>query len=1095
MPSGSLVQGPDGNLYGTTAEGGPKGLGTVFSCSTNGLTPIWDVNFTGNSGAFLGSYSYAGLLSDGAGNFYGTAAAGGIHGDGSIFKISSTGSPTSLGSFSGTAGTLAGEYPYAGLVMGSDGELYGTASIGGKYNDGTIFKITTGGTVSNLVSFDATNGSHPYAGLIQASDGNFYGTTYDGGTNAGSALNYGTVFRLVTGGVKPLVTFNGANGSYPSAGLIQTGDGYLYGTTENGGAAGNWGTVFQMSTNGVLTSVIPFQMTNGVGPMAGLIQASDGNLYGTTPSGGSHGGGNVFCLTPGVFIVSQPMNEIVGAGAQAVFAVTAGGGQPLSYQWFDGSNSILHATNSTLVLSSVNDSNAGTYYVVVSNFSSSVTSSPVTLTIVDAPTFVSQASLTNSTILAGGSNIYSVTIGGTAPFSYQWSFNSNAIANANSASYTVSNATSLQAGSYQVVVSNMAGAITSMVAVLTVIAPPMIVTQPQNASISPGGQATFSVNATPVASLSYQWLENSAPISGATSSNLIASDAATYTVIVSDADGSVTSSPAILSILLPPWAATEPASSVSGSTAQLNSMVTPNSSPASVWFQWGTNVNYSNQTTPISVNSGSNVVFVTTTISGLYLSQPYHFRVVVSNSVGQVAGADQMFAISSLVTAWGDDSSGQTNVPSGLSNVVALAGGGYFSLALQTSGTVAAWGDNSDGELVVPPSVTDTIAIAGGYGFALALSGRGTVTAWGDNSHGQTNVPTGLGSTIAIAAGNYHALALSSTGNVTSWGSQTSVPAGLSNVVAIAAGGEHNLALLNNGTVIAWGLNDAGETNIPAGLSNVVAIATGGYNCLALLSNGTLVAWGAGTSSNGVSQNYGQSMVGGLGNVIAIAAGDLHTVVLTTNGLVTALGYNGDGETQVPVGLSNVVSIAVGGFHSLALSTAPLPIAVTLPPSQVSNNSAVFNAMVSPNSLAATAYFQWGTTTNYGITTTPINLAAGSPPLLFSNTITGLTPLTVYHYQLVATNASGVVHGADVAFVALASPVLTNLTFSVSLGIQFQFSGVANAGYSVIVSTDLIHWAVSPGTIDPITPGTYQFTDTSASSSGQRFYEVLRGQQ
>ena len=214
--------------------------------------------------------------------------------------------------------------------------------------------------------------------------------------------------------------------------------------------------------------------------------------------------------------------------------------------------------------------------------------------------------------------------------------------------------------------------------------------------------------------------------------------------------------------------------------------------------------------------------------------QPWARRMVVSlcllGTFSAEAGSQP-----GAVVAWGRNDSGQTNVPPGLSNVVAIAGGGAHSLALQNNGTVVAWGNNDFGQTNVPPGLSNVVAIAGGSYHSLALQNNGTVVAWGDNGFGQTNVPLGLSNVVAIAGGSYHSLALQNNGTVVVWGEQTNVPPGLSNVVAIAAGSDFSLALQNNGTVVAWGYNAYGQTNVPPGLSNVVAIAGGGDQSLAII--------------------------------------------------------------------------------------------------------------------------------------------------------------------------------------------------------------------------------------------------------------------
>ncbi len=296
---------------------------------------------------------------------------------------------------------------------------------------------------------------------------------------------------------------------------------------------------------------------------------------------------------------------------------------------------------------------------------------------------------------------------------------------------------------------------------------------------------------------------------------------------------------------------------------------------------------------------------------------------VLLNATGPVAALTV-----SPIAAWGNKGSGQTNVPAGLTNVVAIAAGDYHDLALRADGQVRAWGNkgfDDYGQATVPAGLSNVVAVAGGSWHSLALRRDGQVVAWGLNGHGQTTVPAGLNDVVAIAGGGWHSLALRSDGRVVAWGNngsgQTTVPAGLSNVVAIAAGENHSLALRADGQVVAWGNNGSGQTTVPVGLSNVVAIAAGGYHNLALQADTEVVAWGR--------DDYGEATVpAGLSNVVAVAAGGYHSLALRADGRVAAWGSNDDGQTRVPAGLSNVVAIAGGWMHSLALTgTVPLQFA------------------------------------------------------------------------------------------------------------------------------------------------------------------------
>jgi uncharacterized repeat protein (TIGR03803 family) len=187
-----------------------------------------------------------------------------------------------------------GQTPYAGVIQGNDGNLYGTTYFGGGSGFGTVFKVTPSGTETVLYSFaGGSDGEHPYAGVIQGSDGNFYGTTYQGGANG-----YGTVFKITPSGTETvLYSFAGgsSDGANPEAGLTQGSDGNFYGNTYLGGA-GNLGTVFEITPSGTETVLHAFAggSSDGANPSANLIQSSDGNLYGSTGAGGTSGDGTFF---------------------------------------------------------------------------------------------------------------------------------------------------------------------------------------------------------------------------------------------------------------------------------------------------------------------------------------------------------------------------------------------------------------------------------------------------------------------------------------------------------------------------------------------------------------------------------------------------------------------------------------------------------------------------------------------------------------------------------------------------------------------------------------------------------------------------------
>jgi uncharacterized repeat protein (TIGR03803 family) len=245
-----------------------------------------------NFNAGNGASPWAPVIQGTDGNFYGVTQYGGADSGGTVFKITPGGEMSNLYNFDNY------DYPFGALVQAADGNFYGTTSEGSNW--GTVFKITKKGKLTALHTFDGTDGTTPYAGLIQASDGNLYGTTYNGGASDTCPYDYGcgTVFKITgKGKLTTLYSFGGTDGEEPFAGLLQAADGNFYGTTSEGGTNG-YGTVFKITRKGTLTTLHSFDGTDGEFPSAGLVQATDGNFYGTTAAGGN-GNGTVFKITTG----------------------------------------------------------------------------------------------------------------------------------------------------------------------------------------------------------------------------------------------------------------------------------------------------------------------------------------------------------------------------------------------------------------------------------------------------------------------------------------------------------------------------------------------------------------------------------------------------------------------------------------------------------------------------------------------------------------------------------------------------------------------------------------------------------------------------
>lgn len=322
-PGAGLVLGSDGNFYGSTETCGGTSTGCAFGCGTIfKITPAGALTTIHTFDATDGYQPLAAMIQGVDGNFYGTTELGGTNGYGTVFKMTPAGAITTLHSFAGYPAD--GAYPTASLVQFANGTFFGTTerggssqacqTFGGVYGCGTVFKITPRGTLTMLHSFDTTDGAIPDGGLVQAATGGLYGTTSDIATST-----FGTIFKITpTGTLTTVYSFCSqtgcADGAYPASGLIKANDGNLYGTTGQAGT-GNGGTVFKFTTAGTLTTLHSFNQADGQAPFGGLSQATSGTLYGTTSTGGTNqADGTVFSLSVGLpgFVQTNPTSGAVG---------------------------------------------------------------------------------------------------------------------------------------------------------------------------------------------------------------------------------------------------------------------------------------------------------------------------------------------------------------------------------------------------------------------------------------------------------------------------------------------------------------------------------------------------------------------------------------------------------------------------------------------------------------------------------------------------------------------------------------------------------------------------------------------------------------
>jgi uncharacterized repeat protein (TIGR03803 family) len=377
-PWGTLVQGVNGDFYGTASGGGANSQGVVFKITPAGVfSTLYSFCSEGGTACTDGEQPRMGLILDSNGYLYGTTLFGGANNRGTVYKLSTSGKLTTLYSFCNLESCADGWAPYGLLLQASNGDLYGTTSSAGKYNAGTVFDMTTAGGLTTLHSFCATSGcpdgEDPAAGLIQAANGDFYGTTSEEGANGSG----GTVFKLVGDTVTTLHSFcsqggsSCTDGSDPNGSLLIGPSGNFYGVTEGGGAdsegtlyeitpggalttlwnfcsennsqyscldgqnprgglilgsdgnfygttSGAFGTIYKITPSGALTTLATFDNTNGSGPFAPPVQGTNGDFYGTTNGGGAHGYGVIWSLSTGLspFVQTLPSSGKVGASVE-----------------------------------------------------------------------------------------------------------------------------------------------------------------------------------------------------------------------------------------------------------------------------------------------------------------------------------------------------------------------------------------------------------------------------------------------------------------------------------------------------------------------------------------------------------------------------------------------------------------------------------------------------------------------------------------------------------------------------------------------------------------------------------------------------------
>jgi uncharacterized repeat protein (TIGR03803 family) len=586
-PNG-VIQGNDGNFYGTTGYDGPSGGGTVFKVTPGGTRTTL---YRFASGSPTGDTPLAALVKGRDGNFYGTTSRGGTNRYGTIFKITPGGTLTTLHNFGQDFNDTDGAVPQAPLVLGTDGNFYGTATNGGSDDGGTIFKITSGGTFTLLHSFNGTVGNtaegfEPSGGLIQGSDGNFYGVTDRGGTS-----DLGVIYKITPAGhytvLHSIVSNDGAS---PVGELAEGIDGNFYGVTGKTTASGS---IYRITPAGAFTVLHYFEDAahEGESPLAGLTRYADGNFYGTTYLSGPGLVGTAYKLTvipAGGFVTTNPATLIASFSATLNGSVNPGGLPTTVYFEYGTTTSYGHTTASH----SYNGSTTQSVSASISGLSASTT-------------YHFRIVSTNSAGTRHGSDRTFTTLSATgAP----------------------------------VVITNPATLIASYSATL-------------NGSVDPHGLTTsvyfqygtttsYGLTTSPQSKTGNTYQNVAAGI-GSLSANTVYH----FRIVATNSAGTVHGADrtfTTLSATGPPVVTTNPATNVTASSATLNGSLDPHGLPTNVNFQYGTTTSYGH-TTPTQSQTGNTYRNITANISGLITHTTYHFRIVATNSAGTRDGSDKTF--------------------------------------------------------------------------------------------------------------------------------------------------------------------------------------------------------------------------------------------------------------------------------------------------------------------------------------------------------------------------------------------------------------------------------------------------------------------
>ena len=696
-------------------------------------------------------------------------------------------------------------------------------------------------------------------------------------------------------------------------------------------------------------------------------------------------------------ITQQPASATVVTGTNVTFQSAATGSGPLNYQWFFNNAAIAGATSSSFARTNVQPGQAGNYLVVVTNSAGAATSAVAQLTVLVPPSISAQP--TNQTAVVGANAAFQVQASGTAPLSYQWTFNGANLASATTSALGLTAIQTNQAGAYSVVVTNSAGSITSSVATLTVLLPPQITQQPTSATVVTGTNVTFQSAATGSGPLNYQWFFNNAAIAGATASSLAQpnvqpNESGNYLVVVTNSAGAATSAVAQLTVLVPPSISAQPTNQtiLAGATAQFAIGAT---GTAPLSYQWwfngsngvGSNANTLSLTNAQPGQSGAYTVVVTNS-AGSVTSQVALLTVGTPPSIsqqpsGQVVAQGQSATFqftaagdSPIAYQWrfnGAGIAGATSQSFTIANALTANAGSYDAVASNPYG--AATTSVAQLTVLVPPAITaqptnQDVAMGGDASFQVAATGSGPLSfQWWFN---QTNAVGTNGNIMALSsvqpavAGAYCVVISNSAGSITSViasltvGIPPSVSQQPSNLTVVQ-GQNATFSLAASGSNpfgYQWRFNGApiaGATSSSFNLNAAAPSNVGGYD--AVITNNY------GSSTSLVAQLnvlVPPSIVAQPTNQIVLPGGSA-TFFATANGsapLTYQWTFNGNalpGQTTTALSLGNIQPQQAGGYAltvtnnagSITSSTATLRVLISPSITGSTNTPTGFSAVVS----------------------------------------------------------------------------------------------------------------------------------------------------